>query len=269
MNIDFHTHVKISKKSTFMPEYFQEMVKEAKAAGLDAIALTEHFNTLNLLDVYNYLDNNFPYQDDYYDVEGLKIFPGIEVDVKEVGHILLISRRESILQIFNELKPHLEEENFIPFADLMNLAEKFETIKIGGHPFRPSTPLTQHKPDQLKRLDALDLNGKDLHSMGIEVNQENVYGFAEKLGLPVVAGSDTHQYLQYGSVVNTLDVNCSTISELKKVIENKAFSITIAPDLHLRVRSASLTKKLIKELLATKQTDCSEKAFSLDFLKVD
>lgn len=256
MNIDFHTHVKISKKSEFLPEYFREMVKEAKAAGLDAIALTEHFNTLNFLDVYNYLDDHFLYKEDYYEVEGLKIFPGMEVDVKEVGHILLISRRESILSIFNELKPHLNEKNFIPFADLMDLAESFETIKIGGHPFRPSTPLTQHNPNQLKRLDALDLNGKDLHSIGMELNQENVYRFAEELGLPVVAGSDTHQYLQYGSVMNKLDVSCSTISELKKAIENKAFSITIAPDLHLRVRSASLTKKLIKELLATKQIVC-------------
>ncbi|WP_019240582.1 MULTISPECIES: PHP domain-containing protein [Bacillus] len=256
MKIDFHTHVKISKKSDFSPTYFQEMVREAKASGLDAFALTEHFNTSNFLEVYHYLDAHFPYQEDYYEVEGLKIFPGMEVDVKEVGHILLISRRESILTMFEQLKPHLEETNLIPFADLMSLAESFEVIKIGGHPFRPSTPLTQHKSNQLKRLDALDLNGKDLHSIGIELNQEKVYDFAEKLELPIVAGSDTHQYLQYGSVVNILDYTCSTISELKKAIDNNAFSITIAPDLHLRVRSASLTKKLMKQLLAHPKMIC-------------
>lgn len=253
MNIDFHTHLKISKKSDFWPEYFQVMVREAKIAGLDAIALTEHFNTRNFLDLYNYLDAHFSYREDYYEVDGLKIFPGMEVDVKEIGHILLISHRESILSIYNELKPHLKKENFIPFADLMNLAESFETIKIGGHPFRSSTPLTQHEPDQLKRLDALDLNGKDLHSIGIQENYENIHCLADKLGLPVVAGSDTHQFLQYGSVMNKFDFDCSTISELKTVIEKKAFSIQISPDLHLRVRSASLTKKLIKDLLSTKR----------------
>lgn len=252
MNIDFHTHVKISKKSEFMPEYFQEMVSEAVSAGLDAIALTEHFNTSNFLDVYAYLDAHYPYTDDYYDVDGLKIFLGMEVDVKEVGHILVIGQRESILSLFNRLKPHLEKEHFIPFADLMDLAQSFETIVIGGHPFRPSTPLTQHDPEQLKRLDAFDLNGKDLHSIGIEENQENVYRFAEQLGLPVVAGSDTHQFLQYGAVMNTLDTDCSTIAELKHAIQNNAYTITIAPDLHLRVRSASLTKKLMKELLSRK-----------------
>ncbi|KYD02710.1 hypothetical protein B4102_0305 [Heyndrickxia sporothermodurans] len=256
MNIDFHTHIKLSKKSSFSPKYCQEMVTEAKAVGLDAFALTEHFNTSNFLEVYDYLDSQFPYQEDYYSVEGLKIFPGMEVDVKEIGHILLISKRESIIEMFHHLKPHLEENKFIPFSDLMNLTESFEVIKIGGHPFRPGTPLTQHEPDQLKRLDALDLNGKDLHSLGIEVNQENVFRFAEELGLPVVGGSDTHQYLQYGSVVNSFDVPCSTISELKNAIENKQYAITISPDLHLRVKSASLTKKLMKELLVTKSIVC-------------
>jgi len=250
MKMDFHTHIKISKKSNFDPGYFREMTREAKEAGLDAIALTEHFNTLNFLEVYDFLDAHYPYINDYYDVNGLKIFPGIEVDVKEVGHILLISRRESILAIYHNLKYHLDEENFIPFSDLMDLAESFETIKIGGHPFRPSTPLTQHKPFQLKRLDALDLNGKDLHSIGIEENQKYVYGFAEELELPIVGGSDTHQFLQYGSIVNEFYGHYNTINEVKRAIKDNAFTIHISPDLHLRVRSASLTKKLIKQLMA-------------------
>ena len=58
MKMDFHTHIKISKKSNFDPAYFREMTREAKEAGLDAIALTEHFNTLNFLDVYDFLDDH-------------------------------------------------------------------------------------------------------------------------------------------------------------------------------------------------------------------
>ncbi len=234
-----------------MPEYFQEMMKEAKAAGLDAIALTEHFNTRKFMEVYDYLDTHYPYERDFYDVDGLKVFPGMEVDVKEVGHILIISNRKTIVDLFNELVPHLEEENFIPFKELLDRAQSSETLIIGGHPFRPSTPLTQHDPNALKQLDALDLNGKDLHSIGIEENQEKVYGFAETLGLPVVAGSDTHQFLQYGSVVNQFQKNCSTIPELKQAIRSNEYTIHISSDLHLRVRSAALTKKLIKKLLKT------------------
>ncbi|MCE4049219.1 MULTISPECIES: PHP domain-containing protein [Bacillaceae] len=253
MKIDLHTHVKISKKSEFSPDYFTTMLKEARDAGLNAIALTEHFNTQNFLDVYSYLDRHYAYIEDYYEVEGIKIFPGMEVDVKEVGHILIISNRQSIVQMFNKLQSHLEEENFISLAALIDLADSYHAVKIGGHPFRPSTPLTQHDPGQLKRLDALDLNGKDLYSIGIEENSESVYWLADKLDIPVVAGSDTHQFLQYGSVYNQLETDCSTITELKTAIQNRQYSVQISPDLHLRVRSATLAKKLLKQLLAKKE----------------
>jgi histidinol phosphatase-like PHP family hydrolase len=257
MNIDFHTHVKIAKKAKFVPEYFHSMVTEAKAAGLDALAVTEHYNALNFLDVYEYLDAHFPLKGDYYEVEGLKLFPGMEVDVKEAGHILLISRREIILDFFHKLKPYGKKEDFIPLSDLMHLAESLEIIKIGAHPFRPSTPLAHLNPNQLARLDAFELNGKDLHSLGIEDNQQNVLGLAEALGLPVVAGSDTHQFFQYGSVFNRFNHDCSTITEIKTAIENKAFSIQVSPDLNLRVRSASLTRKLMKKLLGAKKKNVS------------
>lgn len=177
----------------------------------------------------------------------------MEVDVKEVGHILIISNRQSIVQMFNKLQSHLEEENFISLAALIDLADSYHAVKIGGHPFRPSTPLTQHDPGQLKRLDALDLNGKDLYSIGIEENSESVYWLADKLDIPVVAGSDTHQFLQYGSVYNQLETDCSTITELKTAIQNRQYSVQISPDLHLRVRSATLAKKLLKQLLAKKE----------------
>lgn len=76
MKIDLHTHAKLSKASDFSPEYYEEMLREAKDSGLDALALTEHFNTRNFYEVYSELDRLFPYQGDYYEAYGLKIFPG-------------------------------------------------------------------------------------------------------------------------------------------------------------------------------------------------
>ena len=96
MKIDFHTHGKLSKKVTFSLEYFKEMLDAAKKNGLDAIALTEHFNTHQFMDVYDTLDKEFPYANDYYDVNGVKVFPGMEVDIQEKGHILFIGGRENI-----------------------------------------------------------------------------------------------------------------------------------------------------------------------------
>ena len=193
MKIDFHTHGKISKKVSFSLDYFMEMVNSAKDNGLDAFALTEHFNTHQFSDVYDTLDKEFPYVDDYYEVNGVKVFPGMEVDIKETGHILFVGRREDIRGLHMKLTPYLDKDHFIPFHLLLEEASEFNFIKIGAHPFRDSTPLHHLERALLSRLDAFDLNGKDLFKQGISVAKEKVFPFAEELGLPVVGGSDTHQ----------------------------------------------------------------------------
>jgi predicted metal-dependent phosphoesterase TrpH len=252
MKIDFHSHVKISKKSAFMPAYFQEMMSEAKASGLDALAMTEHFNTDRFYDIYNYLAENYMYEHGYYLIDGLKVFPGIEVDVKEIGHILLIGDREDILEIRASLEHYTDKGHFIAFNDLLDLAENYQLLKIGAHAFRESTPLYQHDPEQLRRLDALDLNGKDLYTYGTKVYYEKLKKFSDKLGLPIVGGSDTHQYLQYSSVYNVFQVDCESVIELQAQIKNGNYEIEISPSLNIKVKSAALVKKMLKKLLNEK-----------------
>ena len=46
MKIDFHTHGKLAKKLPFSKEYTDWLFREAQKSGLDALCLTEHFNTL-------------------------------------------------------------------------------------------------------------------------------------------------------------------------------------------------------------------------------
>ena len=174
MNFDFHTHAKLSKKVDFSLTYFEEMVHQALQAGLDGIALTEHFNTKNFHEVYETLDAHFSYVDGYYDMFGLKVFPGMEVDVLEVGHILCIGDLQDVRAMREELNEFTEKGAFIPFADLLKLRSHYEMLVIGAHPYRPETSLTQHDPSLLKQLDAFDLNGKDLHSRGIQENINDV-----------------------------------------------------------------------------------------------
>ena len=45
MYLDFHTHGKLAKYLPFSIPYTQWLLGEAHSAGLDAICLTEHFNT--------------------------------------------------------------------------------------------------------------------------------------------------------------------------------------------------------------------------------
>ncbi|KZE37133.1 histidinol-phosphatase [Bhargavaea cecembensis] len=254
MIIDFHTHVKLSKKSPFMPDYFRQMMAEAKESGLTAIALTEHFNTTRWEDIYDFLDAEYPYRSGHYEAEGMKVFPGIEVDVRENGHVLLVGGREEIRAIRAALEGHLTEGNFIPFEGLMDLAEARDMLKIGGHPFRDSTPLALNVPaEQLKRLDALDLNGKDLHVKGPEVCRREVQELSYTIGVPVVGGSDTHQFLQYGTVKNHFDDECENSDDLKKAIAAWNYRIDLSDQLDLKVRAATLVKKYMKQCLEEKE----------------
>ena len=89
-------------------------------------------------------------------------------------------------------------------------------LVIGAHPYRPSTPLKDLDPSLLKQLDAFDLNGKDLHTRGIEENIRDVNALCSSLDKPVVGGSDTHHFMQYGAVYTVLDKECTNVSQLKE-----------------------------------------------------
>lgn len=245
MLIDFHTHANLSKKITSSLEDFKEKIREAKASGLDALAITEHFNAKNIVELYETLQEEFPYQEGYYEIEGVKVFCGLEVDVKENGHFLVIGSREDILTIAQYLIAFQHEENFIPVTELIALLSDFNVLKIAAHPLRESTPWNHHDTAILKQFDAYDLNGKDLYTYGLEM-EERVHALANDCQIPVVGGSDTHQYLQYGSIINEFP-ECNSIDELKQVIREGNYEIKISPCLETKVKAANLVKRTLKK----------------------
>ena len=252
MNMDFHTHVKLAKRVSFDPDYFYEIVLNAKEAGLDAIAMTEHFNTSNYYAIYDELDKRYDYMHNYYFVEGIKVFTGMEIDVQEIGHILFIGHKDDILQTRDLLESHTKEGTFIPFDQLLDIGERFEFLKIGAHPLRTSTPLTQHSTEQLRRLDAFDLNGKDLFEHGVTQMEREVLAFADSIGLPVVCGSDSHHPIHLGSVRNTFSHSSDTAIDLKREIEAGSYTRVISPVLRTKIGAAKIVKKIMKEELIKK-----------------
>ncbi|MCX7658646.1 MAG: PHP domain-containing protein, partial [Oscillospiraceae bacterium] len=92
MKIDFHTHGKLAKHLPFSPEYTNWLFNEAKNSGLDAICLTEHFNTLGFDEIYRYIESNSEKLGDFFVFNGLKILPGIEIDIAEGGHTTVIGK---------------------------------------------------------------------------------------------------------------------------------------------------------------------------------
>ncbi|MFD2627506.1 PHP-associated domain-containing protein [Oceanobacillus kapialis] len=249
MKIDFHTHVKLAKRVDFDIEFFNEVILNAQESGLDAIAMTEHFNTKNFYEIYEQLDQHYPYENDYYNVNGFKVFTGMEIDVKEVGHILCIGNKSKLLTIRRLLDGHTEKDTFVPFEELLALGEQHGLLLIGGHPLRPTTPLHQHAPSLLRRLDAFDLNGKDMHEHGIDQMRVDVMAFAKMIGLPVVYGSDSHHPIHIGVVQNSFEGDFQTIAELKKAIAEGSYTSYISPVLHTKINAAKIVKKKMKEAL--------------------
>ena len=219
MDIDFHTHGKLAKYLAFSPDYTDWLFNEAIEAGLDALCLTEHFNTQGFRDVYADLATRFPCVGDAYDVNGLLVFPGMETD----------------------------EGRFLPFDELEAEVHR-RGLRFGAaHPFRAPGHLPELSDEQLARLDFLDLNGKDL-ARDRERSERLTRGLGERLGIPVVSGSDTHQAFQYGCVVTRVARRCTTYDELFAQVEAGEYEIVLAEDAAFRVKCAGYLKRSLKEI---------------------
>ncbi len=240
MYIDFHTHTKFSKKTDFSLSYFYRMIGAARKAGLQATALTEHFNTRNFHEIYDTLDRELPYRDHYYDVDGFRVFCGIEMDIREKGHILLIGERSEIRAIQQKFAHNKDKDSFPHAKQLFDFADQYNVIKIGAHPTRRSTPLTHLDESLLRRLEFLDLNGRETRS------RAQLEAFARKLGKPIVAGSDSHHPIQFGSVRNKFHRDCRTIDDIRGCILAGDYAIEVSPIIGLKVSAAKMIKRTIK-----------------------
>lgn len=247
MIIDFHTHGKLAKYLKFSPEYTDWLFGEAKAAGLDAICLTEHFNTLGFSTVYADIANRFPREGDAFDVNGLLVFPGMEVDIAESGHTLVLGTMEEILDFNHALEPHKAKDAFLPLAELAAEVRARGLFFGAGHPFRAPGHIPEQAPEALAAFEFVDLNGKDL-AHDFEGTIAKTYAFAERLGVPVVSGSDTHQAFQYGCVTTHLDERVTTVADLREQVLAGAYHIEYANDLAFKVKTAGMLKRSLKEI---------------------
>lgn len=250
MRLDFHTHGKLAKKLPFSTAYTDWLFGEAKRAGLDGLCLTEHFNTLQFDELYGYLSAESRRIGDVLELEnGLRVFPGMETDVAEGGHILSIGPVEAILELNRRLEPHKEKGNFLPFASLMDLFEDYPVMVGCGHPYRAGGHVPELLEEQLRRLNFLDLNGKDL-ALDRARTEELTYALGRRLGIPVVSGSDTHQAVQYGCVVTEFQQGCTTVSTLGEEMAAGRYQIRLADSATAQVRTACLLKRSLKEIHA-------------------
>lgn len=252
MNLDFHVHGLLTKKSKFDENLFLQDIEIAKEQGLDGYILCEHFNALYIDEIHKYLEEKYKYIGDKYLVENFSIFLGMEIDIKNGGHIILAGNREDIYKIKEELNKYKIKPNFIDFVKLLDLGDKYNCLMVGSHPYRESHKLYLQDEELISRLHGLDLNATDIGSRGIIPVQEEVRNLSNKLKVPYVTGSDTHFPIQLGSVKTKFKKEFFTVGEIKDEISKGNYEIEISKSLELKVFSAKASKKLLKEYLLQK-----------------
>ena len=221
MYLDFHTHGKLAKKLPFSPEYTHWLFSEAKNAGLDALCLTEHFNTLGFAQVYGYI----------------------------ADHILSIGPLDAILELNRRLEPNKEKSHFLPFAQLMDLFAEYPVLVGAGHPYRAGGHIPELPARQLERLHFLDMNGKDIAEDRLRTEQLT-RALGQQLHKPVVSGSDTHQAVQYGCIRTRFDRTVNRIPELYVEMQAGRYEICVSPEAAFQVKTAALLKRALKEIHA-------------------
>ena len=246
MIIDFHVHGKITSSFPFNPEDFLLTVNEAKENGLSALAITEHCHASNFLEGYNYLESTYNFLNDYYDVNGFKVFYGMEVTTKEKLDILIIGNPKLVLDLREQINSSLDVEKYININKLFSFDIPEELLIILAHPYRNYTVFPDLDYKIVERLDAIELNSKDVYKSGLETTRTNVEKLSNTLGLPIVCGSDTHHFMQISTAKNIFTKDCHTVMEIKQEIKQGNYSHQFSCDLKARVKSAIIIKKLIR-----------------------
>lgn len=245
MIIDFHVHGKIKKSFPFDEDRFLLTINEAKENGLDSLAITEHFNSANFLEGYSFLKSNYTCIDDYYDVDGFKVFYGMEVKTKQELEFLVIGNPELVLELRESIINNLNNEKYLDINDLFKLDISDELLIILAHPYRNHIEFPELETNIIDKLDAIELNSKCIYKSGLQEMKEKVTKLSEKLKLPITGGSDTHHFIQVSTAKNIFSKNCNTIREIKEEIKKRNYKIEFSSDLKVRVKSAKIIKKLI------------------------
>jgi predicted metal-dependent phosphoesterase TrpH len=240
--IDTHTHPNISKHFPFNPQAIRRMVARGRRAGLHAIALTEHFHAREYWKIHEHLEATYPCDRGTFGVDGMALVPGAEVNIREGAHIIVlgeVAELRRLDQVFPERLSHGYEPTLREFLDV---TDDFDLARIGAHMFRRLKELGKFPAVDLRRLHALEINGKDF---GLETM---LLVQARALGLPIVGGSDAHHWLQLGVRHSLIHTDELTVRAIVKAIREGLTGYGTSPYTPLRVVTAKALKNITKVL---------------------
>ncbi len=189
LSADLHVHTACSGDGE---SHVADVLAAARAAGLDAIALTDHDTTEGCLIA-----------------EGLKsdvlVIPGVEVSTRQ-GHLLVLGATGAIPKGLDVL-------------ETIRIAHSLGGIAILPHPYhRYRHGVGLKLKEALSAADAIEVFNSRYILGGAN---RRAYRTARNLGKPMVAGSDAHhcRYVGYGRTL--IDAECNVQSILAAIRNGK------------------------------------------------
>jgi predicted metal-dependent phosphoesterase TrpH len=183
LSADLHVHTACSGDGESRVE---EVIAAARAAGLDAIALTDHDTTEGCRIAAGITTD-------------ILIIPGVEVSTKQ-GHLLALGVTRLIPRDLEVL-------------DTIALIHKLGGVAILPHPFhRYRHGVALKMKEALEAADAIEVFNSRYILGGAN---RKALRYARRLGKPMVAGSDAHncRYVGYGRTFIDADRSVASILE--------------------------------------------------------
>jgi hypothetical protein len=240
--IDTHAHVLMSKHFHFDPAIVTRFASMARRVGLDGIAFTEHLHARAYWEIYRYLADHHPVERGMFRVDGVAVVPGAEVNVREGAHVIVLAEVDEIRQM-DRAFPGLLSAGYEPtFREFLDVTDDLDLVRIGAHMFRREKELGKFPVSDLRRLHALEINGKDFGTETMLLVQ------ARALGLPIVAGSDAHFWLQLGVRHTVVHGDELAVPTLMKTIREGLTGFATSPYTPARVSLSKSLKTITKQL---------------------
>src|SRR3989475_8287729 len=232
----------MSKHFKFDPVSVERMVRMARRVGLDGLALTEHVDAPAFWALHNHSERTYPLGGGVFWADGLALIPGAEINIREGAHIIVLGDVAGLRRLDRAFAEPLSHRYEPTFREFLDVSEYFEVALIGAHMFRPKKELGKFRIDDLRRLHALEINGKDFGTEVMLLVQ------ARALGLPIVGGSDAHHWLQLGVRHTLVHTDELTLPAIKKSIREGLTGFASGPYTPLRVKAAKSVKNITKLL---------------------
>lgn len=205
MLIDLHTHTRPLSWDSYLTA--DELIERSKAAGLDAICLSEHDyfwepeKVLELGKKHNYL-----------------VLPAIEINTED-GHMLCYGLEKYVYGMHRalELAEYIRESN---------------GAMVGAHPYRRQMPwVVREEKDYEEALERASRNAAYQHCAGLErINgrgsvKENTFSarLCDYMEKPGTAGSDAHAIADIGKCATEFQRRVESIEDLIEELQAGRF----------------------------------------------